>query len=638
MIVPRKSGRENRARAYDVEKRYEAAATEIEKIVVIRTYIDELLADDPNLRRLRREVEATMGVVPAALDYGMLLIQYAQLDPEQRETRLAAAERVLVSIQAAAEGTPSFMIALGKVHCWLGDIEAGREQFERLLENDRSAANLVEVASALRDVGLYDDARPLATEAFETAVDPGMKTSAATTAALLADTPDERVEWMRKVDDSSPIFQAQLESALARQALSKGDREGAILHSTRQIEILETFPEDGMTLNNRATAYVTRYQITQAPEDFERGSALFERAAQMRPASSIIAANAGYSFLLVAVAGVVGTKIDFAAAEITPDLAVLEMLYSNRTERDRVGRQLAKLPATGKARASLERARVLSPNDLNNPLTLLRLYQLLGDEEALARLVGNLEATAPDLSAGARSHEDYVTGKHDESNKTGIDATIATAREGLAGLDPRKQSLEYAAQANTLGAALMTKDSLDGEGLDEAIEVFETSRKYVPNASEPILVRALLRRAIATVSASDPGVAQLAKDFSRRMGTLSLASYLMQSAATRDLLLADRDAARALDLHHAAAKRYSDRPEAWDWALARTDDEREQATQRLGNAPISELTSRLTYTLNHYHSGSVYERVLRLRVRGDAAGAAEVLKQAERDQVPMPPI
>lgn len=84
MIVPRKSGRENRARAYDVEKRYEAAATEIEKIVVIRTYIDELLADDPNLRRLRREVEATMGVVPAALDYGMLLIQYAQLDPEQR--------------------------------------------------------------------------------------------------------------------------------------------------------------------------------------------------------------------------------------------------------------------------------------------------------------------------------------------------------------------------------------------------------------------------------------------------------------------------------------------------------------------------------------------------------------------------
>ena len=622
-----------------LQQAYDAAATDAEKSAVVADYVRERLAADPDLRRLQRAYMERSSIVSDALDYGIYVIEHAQtLSGSERDARLAQGEEILLSIQGIAADAPLFLVTMGKVQCWLGRTDQGKEQFEVLLARDRSANTLLAVANAMRDVGLDSDARVLAKEAFEAADSDATKASAATTAGLLAQSADERVEWMQKVGDESAQFQAQLSSALGAKALADGDMEAGQQHLRREIELWAEVPENATTLNNSAQAYFTLYALSGDQAHFEAASAQMDKAVALAPSDGIVLANAASSYFSVAVKSVVGDDFDFAKAHASPGVSSLSIFYNDAAERAALGRKLAAHPAWTKGRTALERARVLSPNYPELATKLVRVYNMQQDADALQKLAAALEASPPDVKSGEEHYRAYLEGTKDTERIQAMDNAIEQRKRWYDELDHDKDKLETCYARDELAElyaqrALFSDDAAD---LKASVEYAQSMNGCDGNAA---LSSSLLALGLHEATVSHPALTKLADEFGRALGPWALTAYALGRDDLRDVLLENENVARGLELRLEVRRAFPRYVDGFEYAISRAtaDDGGAAAQKVLVQSKISDAKIRIARATRGYTSIAVLDHYYLLVARNDPAAEQFIAEQRSLG-VRLPPL
>ncbi len=415
---------------------------------VFHEWLQQKLETDPHLKALREEYLRHGAVVPAALAQGFVKLRRANAaSGEERRTLLAAAEKVLLSIRAEAEGNPGFHLGLGQVYHRLGRADDGNAELKRLLDRKDPALTL-QVAQVYRELGLPVQGKQIAEQLWNSSSDDEWKYAAAGLLSHLVNevgyNEDEEETWLKRSDPKSPSVKLLLLGLEGRRLRRQGKAAEADQAYAKIAEAHErSAGHDAVAANNAAVSYMERYETTGDPANLKKSLQHLEAAHRLAPQNALVAGNLA------------------DALEHAGCITVLERWVRTRTlalgsgEAQSVLAALASGPLRAEVVAALRRdpsmrrsldltreQQALAPQIAASYEREIRWFGFTDDTDGLLSLQRRLAAMPPfDTSASAEARKTAQEHTKDARDKALIVETVALARATVdrarrAGHDP----------------------------------------------------------------------------------------------------------------------------------------------------------------------------------------------------------
>ncbi|MHC4180410.1 MAG: tetratricopeptide repeat protein, partial [Planctomycetota bacterium] len=345
---------------------YEIArgATEAEQNAMVQEYVQSRLKDDPGIRKAQEAMLKSAGVVPVALDLGMVILRRAQDqdDPEVRRAELERAEKTFLAVRGLAGETDQYRLNLGQVYYWLGKHDQGRQLFDELLQaQNRSYEILIGVSRLLRQVGAKSEARLLVEEAYNNEQDQAKRYQAALDRAAMFVDVDDAITWLRRANPADFVVQAELGTALGNRAIRDGQEQEAVLHLREAIGLYNRMTETPGALNNCAGAHVSLYRITGDRQELRQAVTMYEKAVAFAPDDSLPLSNLAGWTLEEALSEIIGDRIDLKALKTAAGLDLLAYLYEDQSGKNAHVERVRSSDDVAKTLAYLDRLFLLAP-------------------------------------------------------------------------------------------------------------------------------------------------------------------------------------------------------------------------------------------------------------------------------------
>ena len=623
---------------FDAAKKAEKA----EQDAMIERYMIKRRQEDPGVNAAKKEFSAHRGVVPAALDLGMIILQRAQklADPDARKRELEAAEQTLLSVRNVAGHSADYKLNLGQVYYWLGKPEEGKKLIDELLATtQRGTLSLLQVVRILREVGDVSEARKLAEEAYQNTADIKMKQQAAHVRGLMFKDIDDEVLWLERAGNDSPDVRASLSAARGHKAEQDGNRDDAARHYRAAIDVYDSLPENSTSLNNCALALFSLYQISHNQDDFVRGMDKLDRAIAMQPGDSILMHNAAGIILDAALRDLFGGKADFQRLRTRASFELVAFLYKDATEKDAVIAQLRKHPGVNKARGYCEKLMIVAPMRDDAYSMLAGLHGFMRDVDGLRSVRQKLETAKLDLAQETRDQLDFYEKKNDakkiEDWRKSIERQEKVLNEVRAG-----GGLTFALAALRFNSARMGGVPLGIPVIDDdLVRLAEEAHGAAPSdGTTTMLAHALAFRAHRTLIKEDPAYAELANRTARSLGSTLINFTLGNPGSLRDKVLANADVKRVIALRMEQGKKLPNDRGFSTWALmvAAHPQEAAEMAAAIAKDEIHGLLRSIQPILSPLSSGVALDSYWQLRAAGKAAEADEVLQTFAKRGVPLP--
>jgi tetratricopeptide (TPR) repeat protein len=475
-------------------------------------YLSRLQTSEP-YQLAEKNYQASTAVVSVALDLGIVMLNraIAMSDPELRQQELQSAEQTFLAVKGQAEDSDDYQLYLGQVYYWLGNEEKGKGLFDALLEKyTRSSSVLYSLSAILRDLGELGQAKSYASEAYENSTDIVEKQSLAMHLAVMADTIDEKIEWLEKADSTNLRTKADLLSARASKALDEDDESGALALYDQSIAVYKEMPEDSTSLNNSAIVYLAKYRVGRDEADYQRGLDLMDRAILLDPDDSIILSNSIDNHLEKAVRDVLSDSMDIAAMETRPRLDLFSSLYDNYEQKQVYINQLLAHQSMQKALGYTNKVLLLSPKSVGLAGQSLALFYFLDRQAEMETLASRLASIDFDLSESEAQIASYREQKDVSDIREALDKSDRRYRQQLSKLDPAT----HAREIRVLNAYLVENQltalayNLDVD-LDRLLANARAAVKQEQTAqTRNNLQTALLHQTINALAAADSGFAE----------------------------------------------------------------------------------------------------------------------------------
>ncbi|MDP6357110.1 MAG: hypothetical protein QF473_18495, partial [Planctomycetota bacterium] len=387
---------------------------------LVSDHISASIANDPTAKDARDRFMQDTGIVPVALDLGIVLLRRAQgmTDKKSREAELQKAEKTFLSIQGVAGGSMQFKLYLGQVYYWLGKEEEGKKQFDALLaEQKRTTEILLALAKVMREVGNRSQAGAYSEEAYEKETDEHKKRDAAMLRSLCATEEDEESKWLERANDNSPNVQASIAYAKGRRALRQSNEAEAANHLRTTVQLYTKLPENASSLNNSALAYQLLFRATGEAADFKKAAEQIGKAAKLHASDSILLSNASGIFAEEAWLEVLKDQIDFRILKTSPSAGFLSFMYKTPEKKQEYIDRYFNQPRAQEASALKEKVLLLSPKSPGTYGELASMHVFKNDVPALRELLARLKSVQLDLKQSNQYVVDFYAGKHDKKRK-----------------------------------------------------------------------------------------------------------------------------------------------------------------------------------------------------------------------------
>ena len=596
------------------------------------------------IRRAQRDVETAASVVPAALDLGMLLLEHAQSvsDPDIRKKELAEAEQTLISINSMAEHESRYQLSLGQVYYWEGKTREGRAEFDKVLASVNRAPEMVlRIAELLREVGSTSESRTLAEEGFHAANNERLRKACATLRGLMETDPDVRLDWLSKADPTDPFSRALLSSDAASKALREGDQPKAIEFYKESLRLYKSLPEGPEILNTASIVQELLSSLTGDDDGMDEAATMIERAAAMNPGNSLTLSNAARTRLRIALSDLIGKSFELKTLKMSGNFGLLAHMYDDQAGHDDLLRKVAMHAGIAKALTSFDKVALLSPRQVDPYVQILMIRGFIDDLDGLRSLHRRLEGADLDLADDLKDARESMNGATEDRLRSSWQSGIAEAQE-------RVDRARSKGHAPTLAVALDILSSLRVSGLGlgstddrEAPVVLaeEAYRLSASNASRHALIVAVMSRAEGRLIAANPDYSKV-YELTRRTVSVSerVAALLSVDGPLTQVLSADPDIVRVVELARIDVEKLPKEAGTWDWAVLR------HAHPDLAATIAKDYSSRESDRLNReirerllpYDCGTALKSFWAHTMAGRADQASLALKKYKANEFPLP--
>ncbi|PCC69111.1 hypothetical protein SAMN02745121_08887 [Nannocystis exedens] len=439
-------------------------APEPEQAVIFTQWLEQQLAESWELKPLLAAYTAAAEVVPVALLLGTIQLQRAGgLEGEARAAALNAAEQTFLSIQAEAEGVPSYHLGLGEVYHRLGKRDEGDREFASLLAADDQAIAL-EVAHAYRGLGMNERARSLSEKVYAAASSP-IREGAAMLRSLLATTLEEQRTWVERSDLTNPGVRRKLASIEAEELMTKG----AWAQADRKLaEVLEGYLAEaetqGSSANNAAVTMLQRYHCTGERRMLDEAVRVLEKSRRLAPDSAVVVSNLAGAVDVLAAVTLASAWVDIQRLPLGQSEAkdVLAALARGRT-RTALNRRVREEPLVQRALDLYRQTAILAPRGPDPYESEGSWFDLAEDVDALRELLARVERLESlDSSDAVVARERHLRGDDDELTQTTLSTLLGRLDLRIAKLDRRRHGPTLAAATLLRGTYLETQSNFDG--------------------------------------------------------------------------------------------------------------------------------------------------------------------------------
>lgn len=606
-------------------------------------YVNGLVRKDEALNRQLLELRLASGVVPVALDLGMVQLRRGQnlADPEKRKAELKKAEETFLAIRGVAGKTARYQLHLGQVYYWLGRQTEGKKLFDDLLAAQKRAPQiLLTVAGSLRILGAESEARKLVDEAYRTATDDEQKYYAASLRARLTRDLDEKITWLERCDLKQPITQADLNSARGRKALLDGNDQQALTYYRKTAKLYGEMQQNTTSWNNGALAWLQIFGITGETSAFETASRLIEKAVTSSPTDAILVSNSASVLYSGASQAIIGKALDLSKLQTSASVSLLSYFYSNDEERKHWAEKVRNHAGIKKSLAYMNNAIVLAPKRTSNYMQLLNLYSFLRDDDAIETLLKRLRASNVDTSGSTKDVIEYIQGKDIDKLRKQYAAAIDRQRKTIERVKNSPPATRALADSSLAGQ-LMTLWSLDAPvDSNEVVRLAERALKAAPSsATSTMLQSALLFRGLMSVMEKNPQFAAKVKPFRRTLPPLYLlAVFLKHDPDAAKLLRANADIQRGVQLTEASEKAFAGTTTTSEWAIVTGFDpaKSDEYKARVLKNRRARMTNEFNRIVAPASASAAVDRYWELTIEGKPAEASRIVKDLKALGVTLP--
>lgn len=409
----------------EIGRRFEAAS-EDDREKVFNDWLEEETNDDPKLAEQRDAITRASDVVPTAITLGTLELRRATAATgEERERRLAAAERSFLAIRSGGEGLPSYHLGLGQVYYRLGKSEEGEHELGQLLASDDPEMSL-QVARAFRDLGMESRTRAIC-QKIHASGPANAKNDAATLMSLIASTREERALWLKRADTSDDFVQTSLLEIEAETLFEAGKpTEADAKYAEAFQRHFKNAKHSSAAANNAALVLNSRYQCTGDRAHLDRAIQLLESARTLEAESALVLINTAPLLQYRAMLKVLSTwlklpilKLDSSDAELLIDTLL------GGEHRDVI---LSELRSSADVRRAIElwrQAEVLAPRRTEVYAGQLEWVLRFEDDSQLGVLKERIRRASLDTIETSANRVAYVEGKRNESMTRAMNGEVA---------------------------------------------------------------------------------------------------------------------------------------------------------------------------------------------------------------------
>jgi hypothetical protein len=619
-----------------------STATEDVKIAMIHEYLNKRISADPSMSAARDDLVQHAAIVPVALDLGIVTLRRAQqlADPDAREAELQKAEATFLAIRGVAGDDDRYRLFLGQVYYWLGRQDDGRKLFDELLENQgRSHAMLMQVASVLRDLGAFGDARVLLEEAYGKPEKVEEKQAAAQLRALTPIDLDDRITWLKRADLREPFVQADLAYTLGDQAARKGDEAEAARHYRDSIAVYRKLPETAASLHNGAIVLFSLYRVTGDRSSLDEGLQQAEKAVALAPGDALVLLQLAVRRIEAGLADLAGDEIDLRRQRVSGQLSSLNALVTDAAGLAEVRRRVRDNAAVQRARDMLDKVMILAPKNERVYGLALSLHSYANDGDALRDLAARSAAAELEPAEAIRETlKRYHEVEPDEvevwqRSVEHFEKLVAESRDS-----GRHADFALAArQLNRLRMHPAADDApIDADAIVRLADEADANRSTL--TTRMAVAEALSFRGNQTLCASDPDWASQCKACRRMLDARTLAAVaLNRSDALGTAARENPDLKRAAELTAALIAEFPGTCDPLDWAFLRhtQPEAAEQAAESIAT-DVSRLELQIGRRLSPVAAAYAVQEFWQQLSLGDEAAGRQAIQSARDAGVPIP--
>jgi hypothetical protein len=619
------------------------SATDDQQKIIIREYLNERLKDNPVIAQRFAELEKESRVVPVVMQVGVALLQRAQGLPDNAERRkqLESAQELFLSIKGAVGESDEYRLFLGQVYYWLGKQKEGRALFDEFLDSkNRSALAILQIATALRDLGFEAETRTLAEEAYNKATKSDERYGAAHLRSLVSKDTDDEIEWLRKSDPNDTFVKITLTWMQGHKAYAEGREDEAAAQFRAALEICNTQTRSRPVLNHISLVSNALYQITGDPADMARAVDAIQQALVVEPSDPILMFNASIAFIETSVLDVAGKDLDLRTLHASLSLGLLDYLNNDEPGRAALAQRIAEHPGTAKAMAYFDQIMIISSKNTRSYSMAATLQAYLHNEEGLKAIERRLSSAGIEVAEEIRQAKEAIAGVNDAKALAALNAelkrmqTVATALRSAGG-----PSLAYALARQA--DVLIQRDVIDGASDPDAV-VRLARDAYVTAPSSGTrdeLENAYAFRIFKQLRKSDPAFDQFARQYYRSLGSQHILAYLIQQKdPLGQKILAHPDFAPMLELFREDLKNYPKSGSASVWAMCSVADPALAQTiaDNFRNVPWHALNRSIAAQLSPSSGGLALDRAWFHLAQGQIADAQTAVAKPKEQGIPVP--
>ena len=229
-----------------------------------------------------------------------------------------------------------------------GDAKEGQQAFDHLLEQSKRSPGAVQCGPGAAEGG-PDGAGPEADRGgLREGAGEGQQAAARGARAEWSNDPADKLDWLKKADDSQPEVKYRVAGAEARQAEDQGKEQEAVWHLRQGLDVLARItPKTDETLAELGKFQLWIFRLTGDRAALDKGVELYEQALTKKPGDAAMLGNATDQFAGAACVDFVKGSIDPAVVREPAELRELFYLFNDRAGRDEQVNRTKKHPVLG---------------------------------------------------------------------------------------------------------------------------------------------------------------------------------------------------------------------------------------------------------------------------------------------------
>lgn len=636
-LLKRLNGGEASKEWYDGYKR----SNEETKEKMFQEWIAPRMEADTKLKESETELIKVSGVVPVALDLGIVLLRRAQEQAgAERQANLEEAEKVFLAIGGVAGETDAYRLFYGQVLYWLGKHEEGAKLFdEYLASKQRDADSLGQVAKVFRLVGDEVRARMLYEEAYAKA-DEKTKQLLAGARATLSSDEDERLLWLERCDGRVVTVQAEIAAVRARKSLKAGDEAAAERYYREAIRGYESVPTDDVVLNNTAIFYQELFFVSGARSDYEKYASLVEASQKLDPDDSIVLGNAASALEGSARLAVFGDRFDSRALHRVPEYGDLSLLYTDEAGWRATVKPLTEHPLSLRSMEYYRRQALLAPKSYRAYGALAGMLVVRDDLTGLKELEAQLERSGYTPEESIRASLDHYKSEREAEDRATSTQFAALMKRRLDALPKDAAPLTRAALlCDRIEQGVALKEIGGEPDLDETVELAEEVARLCPSSrSTRMLLAAYRTRLLAKLAQKDAAIGAFIEKHRRGLRGVQALVFTLRNPAWREAVMSQPDFPRVAELMRVSLRAFPKSVSTTEWGFFKYAGlpEAAEVETSLRSSEILQVVHRIERRLAPLAAHSLLEEVLNLEAHGKKEEASKVLREAVAQGIPVP--